>query len=187
MKSTTKRLLTLFIRIYYLLCTIEATTIPRSYIVEYVQQEGIQSSNNHHDTINKDLSQYKDLYNIHETYSSPIFYGMSISLKNPSSQSQQSQPQQRQSITPSAYSTTISSSSADMDHPVYHHLQSHPAIKKIYLNHEVPRPQWMPNTRNYSYSFPYANKDSQINDVHQKLGITGSDILIGVLDSGVYY
>jgi hypothetical protein len=177
MKSTCR--LFPLIGILLLICTVEAAiTIPRSYIVEYVQKDDI----NHHDTINSGLSQYQDLYNIHHTYSSAIFQGMSFSLKD--SSLSQSQPQNHPSLTPVAYST---SSANDKKHPVYNHLQNHPAIKSIYPIYEVPRPQWMPNSKNNIYTFPYSNSDSQIYDIHQKLGITGRDILIGVLDSGKIY
>jgi hypothetical protein len=180
MKSTPRRKFALTAT-FFLIYTIEAViTIPRSYIVEYAQQD---STSNHHDTISNDLFQYRDLYNIHHTYSSPIFQGMSFSLKDPSPLSVPQHP--HQSITPAAYSTITSFD--DKIHPVYNHLQNHPAIKSIYPIYEVPRPQWMPNSRNYNYSFPYSNRDSQVGDVHQKLGITGEGILIGVLDSGVYF
>lgn len=173
MKSTSSRLFLLVTGVSIFINTIEsAVTIPRSYIVEYAQQDDT------HDIINNDLLQYQDLYKIHHTYSSPIFHGMSFSLK----ESPKSQPQQHQSIIPVAYSSVN-----DQKHPVFNHLSNNPAIKKIYPIYEVPRPQWMPNSKTYSHTFPYSNNDSQIYDIHQKLGITGRDILIGVLDSGKIY
>lgn len=168
MKSTSGRLLVLMMGVFSFLNIIEsANTIPKSFIVEYAQQEGI------HAIINKDLAHYQDLYNIHHTYSSPIFHGMSFSLKEPS----QSQPQQ--SIIPVAYSSTN-----NQKHPVLKHLENNPAIKNIYPIYEVPRPQWMPNSKTFDGTFPYSNSDSQIYDIHKDLKITGKDILVGVLDSG---
>ncbi|KAI9269971.1 peptidase S8/S53 domain-containing protein [Helicostylum pulchrum] len=151
--------------------TIEATSIiPRSYIVEYVDADN-------HDTINNDLSQYQDLYYIHHTYSSAIFHGMSFSLKDPA----HTKPSNHR-LVPVAYSTVN-----DKTHPVFNHLSVHPAIKKIYPVYKVPRPQWMPSIKNASHTFPYANQDSQILDIHTQLGISGKDILIGILDSGIDY
>lgn len=145
-----------------------ATTIPKSYIVEYAQD-------NLHDMIDDGLSQYRDLYDIHHTYSSSIFHGMSFSLKEPN----EMRATQHKPFSPVSYS-----SSNDKKHPVFEHLQNHPAIKRIYPNYEVPRPQWMSNSEKYDHTFPYDNSDTQVYDIHKKFGITGEGILVGVLDSG---
>lgn len=160
MKSTWSRYI-LLVAISIFIDSIEtASTIPKSYIVEYAQQENI------HSIIHQDLAQHQDLYNIHHTYDSPIFHGMSFSLK---------EVPQESTMQPVAYSSV---------HPVYHHLSNSPAIKNIYPIYEVPRPQWMPNSKTFNPTFPYMNNDVQIYDIHKDLGITGNEILIGVLDSG---
>lgn len=152
----------------FLSCNIAqaAVAIPRSYIVEY-------SQNDHHDTIDSELTQYKDLYQIHHIYSSRLFHGMSFTLKGDPVPSKGSQPV----VNPVSYAQT------DKIHPVYTHLEQHPVIKNIYPIYEVPRPQWQPNQRNVT--FPYSNNDVQIYDIHQKLNIKGQDVLVGVLDSGI--
>ncbi|KAI8883554.1 subtilisin-like protein [Backusella circina FSU 941] len=76
-------------------------------------------------------------------------------------------------------------SKRDEDHPVFDNLVNHPLIKKIYPMYELPRPQW--TRKSHDNKFPYENKISQINQIHEKLGITGKDVLVGVLDSGVDY
>jgi hypothetical protein len=164
----------------FLCTTIEASmAIPRSYIVEYAQQDG---KSNYQKSITDDLSQYQDLYEIHHMYSSPIFQGMSFTLKDtPQSSSSGAQKQHRSSPQPQQ---PISYAAADKHHPVFNQLQNHPIIKNIYPIYEVPRPQALPNQRNIT--FPYSNEDAQIYDIHQKLGITGEGVLVGVLDSGIY-
>lgn len=145
------------------LCQISEATdaIPRSYIVEYTDL-------NHHQSIKDDLSLYNDFYQVHHTYSSPIFQGMSFTLKD----HQQS----------NGFPTPVSYSATDDIHPVYNKLQNHPSIKRIFPIYEVPRPQW--NTENQNITFPYSNQDTEIFSIHEKLGITGEGVLVGVLDSG---
>ncbi|KAI8637780.1 peptidase S8/S53 domain-containing protein [Parasitella parasitica] len=146
-----------------------AIAIPRSYIVEY-------SQNDKHDAIGSELLPYEGLYEIHHVYSSRIFHGMSFTLKDdPSNAATPLRP----------FPSPVSYSQTDKLHPVYNHLEQHPVIKKIYPVYEVPRPQWQPNQRNVT--FPYSNSDVQIYDIHQQLNIQGQNVLIGVLDSGVDY
>lgn len=173
MKFNTKKIF-IPIGISVWMCTTEAANIiPKSYIVEYSQED-------HHDIISNDLSQYKDLYDVHHTFSSPIFHGMSFSLKD----SSEVQSKQHQPFAPVSYSAISNNTES---HPVYEHLQNHPAIKRIYPIHEVPRPQWVSTTNgNNNFTLPFSNRDAQTYDIHEKLGITGEDILIGILDSGVY-
>lgn len=149
--------------------TVEAMNIiPRSYIVEYAP------GTDHHNVLQRDLFQFQELYEIHHTYASPIFHGMSFTLKDPPAIPKT----QHKHLTPVSYSVN------DKIHPVFNHISVHPAIKNIYPVYEVPRPQWIQNPKDISYTFPYVNKDSQIDDIHKELGITGKGILIGVLDSG---
>ncbi|KAK4518140.1 uncharacterized protein ATC70_001491 [Mucor velutinosus] len=146
-----------------------AIAIPRSYIVEY-------STNGQHNTVDSELAPYKDLYQIHHVYSSRLFHGMSFTLKD--------DPAVTATFV-GAGINPVSYTQVDKLHPVYTHLEQHPVIKNIYPIYEVPRPQWQPNQRNVT--FPYSNNDVQIYDIHQKLGIQGQDVLIGVLDSGIDY
>ncbi|KAL0145647.1 peptidase S8/S53 domain-containing protein [Mucor lusitanicus] len=147
-----------------------AIAIPRSYIAEY-------STNDQHDTIDSALSPYKDLYQIHHVYSSRLFHGMSFTLKD--------DPATAAATSVGAGINPVSYAQTDKLHPVYTHLEQHPVIKHIYPIYQVPRPQWQPNQRNVT--FPYSNNDVQIYDIHQRLGIQGQDVLIGVLDSGIDY
>ncbi|GAN05308.1 subtilisin-like protease [Mucor ambiguus] len=148
-----------------------AIAIPRSYIVEY-------STNDQHDTIDSELTPYKDLYQIHHVYSSRLFHGMSFTLKDDPAIA-------ATSVAAGAGINPVSYAQIDKLHPVYTHLEQHPVIKNIYPIYEVPRPQWQPNQRNAT--FPYSNNDVQIYDIHQQLGIQGQNVLIGVLDSGIDY
>lgn len=145
-----------------------ATAIPRSYIVEYTDDN---TSQNHHQAIESDLLLYNNFYKVHQTYSSSIFQGMSFTLKD-----YEENENKNQLPNPVSYSIT------DNKHPVYSTLQNHPSVKRIFPIYEVPRPQW--KIHEQTITFPYSNKDSEIVSIHQNLGITGEDILIGVLDSG---
>jgi hypothetical protein len=162
------------------LCTLTeaAIAIPRSYIVEYTQQG---DKPNYQKSITDDLSQYEDLYQVHHMYSSPIFQGMSFTLKD--SPQLNSKPE-KQHLSKYKSQQPASYAASDKHHPVFNQLQKNPIIKNIYPIYEVPRPQSFASQRNVT--FPYSNEDSQIYDFHQKLGITGEGILVGVLDSGIY-
>ncbi|KAI8970374.1 peptidase S8/S53 domain-containing protein [Mycotypha africana] len=150
--------------------------IPRSYIVEYEHNSG--GSNYHHNAVNQELEQYNDLYKVKHVYSSPIFNGMSVTLND----NHTKQLQQHSAV--SSIASTLAKSN-DHHHPVFSQLRSHPVVKHIYPIYEVPRPQWKANQEDIS--LPYLGRDSQVNDIHSKLGLTGKDVLIGVLDSGVDY
>lgn len=146
-----------------------STIIPQSYIVEYTDTD---RSEDHHQIIETDLSAYNDYYQVHHTYSSPIFHGMSFTLKN-----YQENETAKSFFQPASYST------ANNDHPVYHKLKNHPSIKRIFPVYEVPRPQSQLVSER-DLQLPYSNTDTEVFSIHEKLGIRGNGILIGILDSG---
>jgi hypothetical protein len=113
---------------------------------------------NTHQLVKRGLDEYSSFYEVKDTFESPIFRGMSIGLKQ------------------------HGLSKRDEDHPVFDNLAKHPLIKNIYPMYELPRPQW--TRKPIDNKFPYENKVSQINQIHERLGITGKGVLVGVLDSG---
>jgi hypothetical protein len=70
----------------------------------------------------------------------------------------------------------------DQTHPVIEKLQKHPYVKKVYPMHKIPRPQSINVPADVNY--PYDNHLSQLKLVHEKLGITGQGVVVGILDSG---
>ncbi|KAI8887766.1 subtilisin-like protein [Backusella circina FSU 941] len=155
--------LLLFIGAYFFILTNALERIPRSYIVEYEED-----SDNHHHIIKRELESSNALYNVHHTYTSSLFRGMSISLIN-----------EEDSTNP------LSKREADRRHPVIEKLQNHPHVKKVYPMHTIPRPQSIRAPSGVSY--PYDDQLSQLKLVHEKLGVTGKGVVVGILDSGIDY
>ncbi|ORY97939.1 peptidase S8/S53 domain-containing protein [Syncephalastrum racemosum] len=71
-------------------------------------------------------------------------------------------------------------------HPALHQLLANPAVRRIYPVYEVARPQWFKESDS-GRRLPFEDSLSQISRVHQELGLTGTGMTIGILDSGVDY
>ncbi|KAI8343971.1 peptidase S8/S53 domain-containing protein [Chlamydoabsidia padenii] len=73
-------------------------------------------------------------------------------------------------------------------------VENNPWVKTIYPLYQVPQPDWTdePVLAHYAAApmlpqRPFDNRISQIQSVHEKIGATGKDILVCLLDSGVDY
>lgn len=151
--------------VFFVPWIIASKIIRGSYIVEYSNYE----DKDIHQSIHDDLMPYRSHYEVLHMFRSSLFNGMSIKLKY--------SPDNRLNLTKKYYDRHTE------NHPVLKRLVKHPSVVKLYPVYKLLRPQWESDTTNYT--FPYSNSISQIFDAHSQLGITGKNILIGVLDSGL--
>lgn len=110
----------------------------------------------------------QDLYHIRQTYSSPLFRGVSLHLNTPIDQGGMA---------------TKNKGLLQLVHPALHHFLANPAVRRIYPVYEVARPQWF-KEGDRGRRLPFEDSLSQIDRVHRELGLTGTGMTVGILDSG---
>ncbi|KAI7860449.1 peptidase S8/S53 domain-containing protein [Circinella umbellata] len=157
-----------------------AKTIPGAFIIEYAEDNTSDSIIQQHNRLLSTLGPLSQSLDVRQTYSSPLFRGVSVNLDNYNSPSSPSFSAMK-TVANNSYNNEIE----DPHHPVLKQLIRNPSVINIYPIMEVPRPQWI--VEENQVRMPYENTLSQLNNIHQELNITGSGITVGILDSGIDY
>ncbi|KAI9495423.1 hypothetical protein BDB00DRAFT_814593 [Zychaea mexicana] len=144
-------------------------------MIEYA--DGTDSIIQQHNRLLSSLGPLSQLLQIRQTYSSPLFHGVSINLRDNNNNDPPS----------TIVDTVVNKATIGPHHPVlFEQLIRSPDVLNIYPIMQVPQPQWIEEEED-NVHLPYENKLSQLKDIHQSLNITGSGITVGILDSGSVY
>ncbi|KAG2226320.1 hypothetical protein INT45_005992 [Circinella minor] len=158
-----------------------AKTIPGAFIIEYAEDNTSDSIIQQHNRLLSTLGPLSQSLDVRQTYSSPLFRGVSVNLDNNNSPSSSPSFSALQTVANNSSNNEIE----DPHHPVLKQLIRNPSVLNIYPIMEVPRPQWIVEEK--QVRMPYENTLSQLKNIHQELNITGSGITVGILDSGIDY
>ncbi|CAO3592321.1 unnamed protein product [Absidia cylindrospora] len=174
--------------------------IPNTYLLEYVDNT---NSPRHHFRVMSLLAPMTQEIKVRQVYNnSKIFSGMSVQFNSEHhvrTFSKLLDLNPHSIIDLSSTSPLRKRKKSTLDR---RSIANNPWVKAVYPIYQVPHPEWITinshsNTNNVMSSTlasspvlpqrPFDDHTSQIQSVHEKLGITGKDVTVCLLDSGVDY
>ncbi|ORZ20206.1 peptidase S8/S53 domain-containing protein [Absidia repens] len=176
--------------------------IPNTYLLEYVDNTNLPK---HHLRVMSLLAPITQAMKVRQVYNnSKIFSGMSVQFNSEHhvrtfSKLLDLHPHSIIDLSSTSPLPTTKRKKSRLNRRA---VANNPWVKAIYPIYQVPRPEWIAfdsdsNANNVMSSTfasspvlpqrPFDDHSSQIQSVHEKLGITGKDVTVCLLDSGVDY